>query len=84
MPETSCAAIDLAFSAVPKYEPRSFNQSDLYQIKSDIGLPFLVHYLLNVPTCPYTPMEIIENCPNDSKRDVFNYVGYILILFSYF
>jgi hypothetical protein len=67
-----------------KYEPRSFNQSDLYQIKSDIGLPFLVHYLLNVPTCPYTPMEIIENCPNDSKRDVFNYVGYILIVFSYF
>jgi class 3 adenylate cyclase len=29
-----------------KYEPRLFNQSDLYQIKSDIGLPFLVHYLL--------------------------------------
>jgi len=29
-------------------------------------------------------MEIIENCPNDSKRDVFNYVGYILTVFSYF
>jgi len=28
-----------------KYEPRLFNQSDLYQIKSDKGLPFLVHYL---------------------------------------
>ena len=67
-----------------KYEPRLFNQSDLYQIKSDIGLPFLVHYLLNVPTCPYTPMEIIENCSNESKRDIFNYIGYILTISSYF
>jgi hypothetical protein len=67
-----------------KYEPRLFNQSDLYQIKSDKGLPFLVRYLLNVPTCPYTPMEIIENCLNNSKRDIFNYIGYILTVFSYF
>ena len=67
-----------------KYEPRFFNQSDLYQIKSDIGLPFLVHYLLNVPTYPYTPLDIMKNCPNDSERDTFNFIGYILTVSSYF